>query len=321
MPENSTDSPIEIKWNSVSVREWRELIRKAEKSNLLQSWPYAQAILITDRLVGKFATVHWQNRIVGICQVLEQKMLGVFHKVQLHRGPLWLESDLPSSVEKAFWQEIRHKYPSRPWRFMYLLPEMQDTKINRGLLTQTGFKRIEADSYSSIWLDLEQSEEDLRANLKRNWRNHLNQSEKKNLALEIDTEGDHLSWLLKHSEMDKILKEFKGPSPEMVSRLRWFTKDRGDFLLLRATKNNEPIGAILIFLHEASATYLVGWNSQDGRRERAHNYLIWQAILELKKRDIKWLDLGGINPTDAKGVTVFKQGIGGENYSLVGSYR
>ena len=327
----SSSSPdanlLAIKWNDVSVRQWRDLVRKAGQSNLLQSWPYAQAVLVTERLVGKFATIYWQGRIVGICQVLEQRLLGVFHKVRLYRGPLWLEPDIPQEVHEFFWAEIQKRYPSRPWRFRYFLPEIPDTEANRAMLAKFGLNRIQTDGYSSIWLDLTQPEEVLRANLKQNWRNTLNQSEKKGLSLDLDTEGKHLNWLLKRSEMDKILKEFKGPSPALVAHLKRFTKDRGEFLLMRALQdgpngeeNREAIGAILLFLHEGSATYLVGWNSQEGRDARAHNYLLWNALLELKKRDVKWLDLGGINPDDAKGVTFFKKGLGGTPFTLIGSY-
>ncbi|MEH6633215.1 MAG: peptidoglycan bridge formation glycyltransferase FemA/FemB family protein [Halopseudomonas aestusnigri] len=320
MPDKSLNTLVEIKWNSVSVKEWRELIRKAEKSNLLQSWPYAQAALVTERLIGKFATIHYNNRIVGICQILEQRMLKIFHKVRLYRGPLWLEKDIPEHVQDTFWKELRIKYPARPWRFTYFLPETVDSNENRTTFQKLGFNRIDTDGYSSIWLDLRKPEDELRANLKSNWRNHLNQSFKKGLSLEVDTQGVHLSWLLALSEMDKLLKEFKGPSPALVTNLKRFTKDRNDFLILRAIEKGTPVGAVLVILHEGGATYLVGWNSQDGRKLKAHNYLIWNMVLELKKRDIKWLDLGGINPQEAAGVTTFKRGIGGEEFTLIGSY-
>ncbi|MCZ4282739.1 peptidoglycan bridge formation glycyltransferase FemA/FemB family protein [Kiloniella laminariae] len=320
MPDYSQENSVEIQWNKISVRQWRELVRKSGKSNLLQSWPYAQAILITERMTGQFATISYKGRIVGICQVLEQRLMGLFQKVRLYRGPLWLEQALPDCVYEVFWKEIRTRYPARPWRFTYFLPELPDTSENRHLLEEAGFKRIDTEGYSSIWLDLSQEEEVLRANLKSNWRNPLNQSLKKGLTLEIDTEGKHLNWLLKLSETDKLLKEFRGPSPALVAHLKRFTKDRDDMLLLRALDGNTPIGAVLIFLHEAGATYLVGWNSPAGRGKRAHNFLIWHSIMELKKRQVNWLDLGGINPQDAAGVTTFKRGIGGEEFTLVGSY-
>ncbi|MFD2205284.1 lipid II:glycine glycyltransferase FemX [Kiloniella antarctica] len=324
MPDKSLNTPIdttvEIKWNHVSVKEWRKLVRKVEKSNLLQSWPYAQAALVTERMVGKFATIHYNNRIVGICQVLEQRMLKVFHKVRLYRGPLWIEDNIPDHVQDAFWTEIRNKYPKRPWRFTYFLPEISASEEHHSKLEELGLSRIDTDGYSSIWLDLDKSEDELKANLKPNWRNPLNQSYKKGLSLEVDTQGVHLAWLLALNEMDKLLKEFKGPSPALLSSLKRFTKDRNDFLLLRAIEKGTPVGAILVILHEASATYLVGWNSPDGRKLKAHNYLIWNAVLELKKRNIKWLDLGGINTKEAAGVTAFKRGLGGQEFTLTGSY-
>lgn len=49
--------------------------------------------------------------------------------------------------------------------------------------------------------------------------------------------------------------------------------------------------------------------------------VLWRAITELKKRGIAWLDLGGINPEDAAGVTEFKLGLEGEIFETVGLFQ
>ena len=42
---------------------------------------------------------------------------------------------------------------------------------------------------------------------------------------------------------------------------------------------------------------------------------------ELKQHGVRMLDLGGINPDTAPGVTEFKLGTGGEAVETVGQYR
>ena len=76
---------------------------------------------------------------------------------------------------------------------------------------------------------------------------------------------------------------------------------------------------MLAAIHGGSATYLVGWTGDAGRRVRAQNLLLWHAVERLKAAGIRWFDLGGIN-ADAAGVAHFKRGMGGEIVNLVGGY-
>ncbi len=47
--------------------------------------------------------------------------------------------------------------------------------------------------------------------------------------------------------------------------------------------------------------------------------LLWRGLLELRGNAVAWLDLGGIN-TAAPGVARFKLGVGGEIFTLAGTY-
>jgi lipid II:glycine glycyltransferase (peptidoglycan interpeptide bridge formation enzyme) len=69
-----------------------------------------------------------------------------------------------------------------------------------------------------------------------------------------------------------------------------------------------------------SATYQAGWASVAGKKNSAHNVLLWQACQILRKEGIKDLDLGGVNEEGAAGVKVFKEGMGGELVQYVGQY-
>jgi len=87
-----------------------------------------------------------------------------------------------------------------------------------------------------------------------------------------------------------------------------------------ALLDNQPIAGILLFTHGLSATYQIGYTSDVGRENRAHYALLWSALEKLKERGINYFDLGGVNEKGAKGVKIFKKGMGGTIEKTLGLY-
>jgi hypothetical protein len=81
-----------------------------------------------------------------------------------------------------------------------------------------------------------------------------------------------------------------------------------------------PIAGILVLCHGAGATYAMGWSNEAGRLVKAHYRLLWRAAAELQKRGIADFDLGGVDTERGAGVARFKLGLGGEVFTLAGSY-
>ena len=72
--------------------------------------------------------------------------------------------------------------------------------------------------------------------------------------------------------------------------------------------------------HGTSATYVIGWNNDVGRRTNANTLLLWQGMLILKNENVSSFDLGGIDTHSLPGIARFKLGMGGEIASLAGTY-
>lgn len=89
---------------------------------------------------------------------------------------------------------------------------------------------------------------------------------------------------------------------------------------MQAPADGLPVAGILLLRHGALATYYVGWTSDEGRRCRAHNVLPWRGMMKLRHLDVTWLDLGGINGASTLGVARFKLGVGGDVFTLAGTY-
>jgi lipid II:glycine glycyltransferase (peptidoglycan interpeptide bridge formation enzyme) len=52
----------------------------------------------------------------------------------------------------------------------------------------------------------------------------------------------------------------------------------------------------------------------------ANNLLLWHAIKELKSRGVRWFDLGGVDSSSMPEVSRFKLGVGGELFTLAGTF-
>ena len=316
LTEPSLDMSID--WTAGSVAHWDDLIGQADRSTLLQSWPYAQTMRASQQMGARFGVITVGTETVGLVQIQEIK-LGPIHIVALDRGPLWLIPKVSQDHWAAFFTLFAETFPKRLGRFRRVMPEVNKDPTLEQTLHTLGFRR-KTPGYQSIWLDLTPDVGVLRRNLKQKWRNRLNVAERSALTVNNDHPDRHIQWLIRHYTEDRRKRRYPGPSPKIVQHLCQFAQPRNEVLLLRALDQDTPVAAILVFRHGHAATYQIGWTSDKGRKLSAHHLLLWHAIDELKTAGTHHFDLGGINPESAEGVTQFKRGLGGKEFELIGLY-
>lgn len=312
---------VRILWDRGTVSEWYGLMAQVPRSTVTQSFGYGAAMLTVEKWRPRLGVIELSDRPIGLVVMMEKKAFGVVKVARLHRGPLIRPEAAKPAVIASVMKQLRAEYPSGPTRWTALVPEMAATEENAAILRWAGFKPIKGPGYRTIWLDLAKDESALRKGMAQKWRNALNQAERAGLTVEVDRTGAHLPWLLEVYLADKAAKGYRGPSGPLLTRLRTAMHKDGDILILRACKDGTPVAGLLMLGHGKAATYQVGWTGDEGRRTRAHNLLLWRAILELKAQGRLALDLGGLLPDRAPGVTAFKRGLGGEEVELVGAWR
>ncbi len=313
-----------IKWNTQSIDEWESKFSRLPKSNILQSYTYALVVCPLQKQKARWGIIEIDGVEAGLVQIFEAGILwNRIHAVVVDRGPLWFEGFGNAMHVKRFFDELNKQFPQRWGRKRRIIPETEDGITAQKMICQTGLNFF-GKGYQTIWLDLTPSIEELRANLKSNWRNKLNKSEKAGLAVEWDEAGKHLSWLICIYTADKAIREYGGPSPEFLRKYLPLLAAKGDLLIGRALKNEEKDGEaaafVLLVRHGRSATYLCGWSSEAGRDTAAHHLILWEGMSVLKQKGIKELDLGGVNDESAEGIKTFKEGLGGKTLRTVGHY-
>lgn len=316
---------VTITWNDGTMGEWNAHFARVPRSTLPQCFGYAQAMGRTHGYVPRLGLIQRDGTPIGLVQLLERRLFRLIRQRQLHRGPLWFDGVSPDSatLEETF-RLLRRACPDNLLSRASLLPELPADPETEALLGRCGFRRF-GPGYRTVWLDLSRGEEALRAAMARDWRQRLKGAEKAGLVIDLDWEARNLPWLMKQEHEQALTKQFRPMTGPLAVRIR-NALVKGDGVLMAAAlesraKDARPVASGLFYIHGGSATYQIGWSSDAGRKAGAMRLLLWRAALALKARGVRWLDLGGINPDSAPGVTEFKLGTGGEATETVGLYR
>jgi len=308
----------EIIWDENAAGE---IFRLCPHSNLLQSPAYADVFCALHNMRARRGIVTLGGTAAGYVQILETGALkNALHAVMLDRGPLWLPGFGDAGHTAAFFSVFNKSFPRRIGRRRRIIPEAADDPALRDTLAAAGLKRLVRPGYQTLWLDLRPDIDVIFENFESSWRNKVRKAEKSGLDTVWKTEKTDIARLLRIYQRDKSKKEYEGPSLRLAAALAEKFHLQDSLLTGRAEAGGETVAAILMLCHGTTATYQIGWTTEDGKKQAAHNLLLWQACVTLKKKGIDYLDLGGVNDETAYGVKKFKEGMGGALVTLAGHY-
>ena len=296
---------------------WDELLARSGRSALEQSWIYGEAVAAGRRWSTKRYVVRSGGEDRGLVQVSERVVLGALVLARLVRGPAWFEPDGYLADLPSLYGAIRADYRPRRLRPLLWTPELSESAESAALMRDLGLRPM-VTGYNTAWLDLRPPEATLRAALHGKWRNGLKAAEAAGLEVACD-EPDALDWLLDRHDRQRRRRRFVARDSAFVRALAEADRGAGSLCVLRARLDGRPISGALFIRHGASATYEIAWSGPEGRRFEAQSLVLWRALLELKRRGLTWLDLGGLNAA-SPGLARFKLGLGAEPVTLVGTY-
>jgi hypothetical protein len=316
-PVELNNDYYKLEWFKGSKEDWRKYIEMVVKTNLLQSWAYGQAKEESEGWRVKRGVIRHNGNIIAIFQALEKSWFwgGV---IRINRGPMLINGNDDFETKYNVYKILRKTWRLWKGRILLIAPELMATPENLGVLALSNFRKKSSKPWESAIIDLSISEDELRKNLNGKWRNQLKKSEQAGLELNIDKSDNSFFWLLdRYVQMMKD-NSFKGPSFELLSNL--YNLNQNNCYVFQALLDGQAVAGILIVRHGNSCIYQIGWNSLGGRRLYTNNLLLWNAILEMKKRGCLRFDVGGIDEKNTPNITKFKRGLRGEEYTLVGEW-
>ncbi len=292
---------------------------------LQQHWAYGQTLKAIGADVRQL-TLSLNGKAIAVALVGKRRFYRMIRMNSLMRGPLWLPGVTAEEKAACLKALRRHHSPWR-WNFLLLQPELGDTRENRATLKAAGYRRI-MTGYSTIWMDLAADTDALRAGLVGKWRNQLAKAESSGkIETVIGGRKTHqYAWLTDREAEQQTRRGYQavpiGLVPIYAGISQQFAKgdNRVGVMSVTALAGRKKVAGAIFMLHGNSATYHVGWSSEDGRELNAQNKVLWDGILALKERGIRFLDLGGLNTADGAGIARFKLGLGADPVTLAGTW-
>ncbi len=311
------ESKAGVSWEPCPRETWEALTLQAGQSSLEQAWAYGTAIESAHGLRAERGLISQGGEPLALAQAFCRDRL--FTRIaRVLRGPVWLIDPLEDPRAHQVCEAIARQFRRRRFGdFLFWLPELPESPKSAAMLRAQGLRPV-VTGYSSIWLDLRPPPEALLAGLHGKWRNALQQAEKAGFEIEAVTHPRRLNQSLLLYDRFRRKKRFVGPNGDFIAALA--RDDRAAVVALTARQNDDLVAGVILIRHGKAATYLAPWTSDAGRVGQAHNLLLWHGIAMLKAGGIDWLDLGGVNTESQPGIARFKLGLGGDVFTLAGTY-
>lgn len=303
---------LTMTWNECTAKAWDAYLENAPTPTALQqSYAYGAAFEDYNAITHRGIIEH-EGKAIALCQLFQYRLFKLFPLIVAFKGPVWL-TDLSAQEKENILNHIKKNLPVKRHLFALESNLQNIEKI-------TGYRRIITGA-STIWINLTQSSDGLRAGLNGKWRNALVKAERSELTLKkMGKKPSDYQWLVDAENQQRKKRKYWALPNSFITAFIESSPKSQPILPLAAIDEKEKVAGMMFLIHGSSATYHLGWSNDIGRHNNAHNLLLWEAIKELKKRDIKYLDLGGINSEDIPGLTRFKIGTGGDITTYAGTF-
>ena len=301
-------------------QDWDQWLRKCREVDLQQTWEYGESV---KRCIG------WEpdRRLVleggvpvAMVQTLIKDVPILGRVARMQHGPLFLENEVSFSSSRAIQaiDFLRGYWVEEEKVILHLAPCLLAGDLPVDWAEKTGFKSTNEPVWASIRMDLRLDEETLHSHLKRKWRAPLQKAEKAGLEAVWSQSESDFEWTLEKYRRQTVEKGISWPSAELTQGL--WNEAKESMRMVFAEKDGERVGVLLSIAYVDSAFGLLIWESPHSRTLHAHNFLDWRSILYYQELGYRWFDLGGIDPENLPGITKFKRGTGGQEYTLSGAF-
>jgi len=332
LAQNSLDQ-ISLAWQirPLQYSEWDFFWQKCLSSNLLQSWQYCQSIALDKKFLTQcYLILDNYNQPIAIAQLLVKSWPVIGGVARLNRGPLLLntysekdEIALKSKVLGVLTRELS----KNNYIFFYYAPDLVESKFAFDSMSLLGFRKLSKSPWESAKIMLRLGEDDLLMSFSGKWRNQMRKGLKLGVSVrKYENNNENLNLLIKTYCKFKSDRGFKGPSEKLLRSLFFQTgeKWRLNFFVAYgsdASEGDSELGILVSIISGDTAIYFLGFANDRGRAMQANSVLLWHAILNAKKNNCLWFDVGGLGEETPKGIAEFKRGLNGRPYKLIGEWR
>lgn len=317
-------------FNEVNTKKWQEVLKRFQEANFLQSPEYGRMneILGCKVVVDDFGGCGWALMIV------RDAKRGRY--LEIPCGPLidWKDAD----VRRKVLARITEIGKQEKCVFVRMRPQLVATDENLRILDELGMKKspMHLAAEHTVMLDLTKSLDEILAEMRRQTRYEVRQSEK--IGIEVtNNDSEELFKEFHQCQVETAKRQgFVPPSLEVLMAEREAFAGNINIYTARTPKDenatfvakypdiakNVVIAYGMIIGGGREADYYEAASTLLNRQLPGAYALLWQAIKDLKEAGYERFNLWGIAPAGQTehryaGVTTFKTGFGGEIVEFV----
>lgn len=301
-------------------KTWEDFLGRHPESNFLQSYTHG---LVHQKLNKKvfFDGFYEEKKLVGVClSILEPARRGA-HLI-VPGGPIidWSKK----SHTTLFAKHIKSLAQKNNCVFVRVRPQLIDEAKNQNLFNKLGFIKspMHLSAQTTLQLPLNQTSEQLLAQMRKTTRYEIRQSEKLGLKVTTSTNIKDIETFCK-LQTDTAIRQKFVPFPNKLIKAEFeeFSKDN-QATLYTAKLKNTLLAQALIIHYPTESSYHFGASAEANRRLPGAYAIQWQIIQDARERGIPRYNFWGIVEEHEKshrfyGVSIFKRGFGGNQVNYL----
>lgn len=305
--------------------EWNDLMKRCPETDLSQAWITGDAINACYGWKPMRHLISYHDHKFGMVQTLQKEIPLICRVTKINGGPLYFDTHKKYAVHMDLRIEaIRYLHDywvKKNKSILYISPCIEACSKIQESLTQIGFVCTDEDPWASIVIDLDCDEAELKKKMSRRFKNSVKKMKKSGLELTVENSDKAFSFLIEQYRHHIMKHRFAYPPPVMVEKIWENCTDKNCLDILFAKKKDLFAGAMMIISYANTAYGFIAVNSDEGKMLNSHTFLIWEAIRLYKKKKYRWFDLGGISEKRLPGITAYKRGTGGMEFTRAGHFK
>lgn len=296
---------------------WDKFITKQKDHTFLQSWAWGDVNKSLGEKIWRLG-LYKKDKIIAATSVIKvHAKKGNF--IFIPHGPVIKTGELKNrdKILSAFTDEFLKLAKKEEVNFVRISPLLERNSANRNLFKALGYSKapIYMHAENSWKMNLENSEDEIMADMRKNTRNLIRRAKKDGVEI-ISGDSDYM--------IEEFLKLYKTTAKKhgFVPFSDRYIKEEvasfgGNAKIYIAKWNDTVLSSALIVFYGNSAFYHHGANSIEHVKVPTAYLLQWQAILDAKNSGKQFYNFWGIaeDENDKKhpwyGLTFFKKGFGG----------
>lgn len=307
----------EIKVAPLQAEDIIVLLERSEYASWRQYPAYCDAAAQMMDAENTYLQILWEDQVIAIVNVRIKRLpMLTWGIAMIAQGPVMMPSAVHYENSPTLILEALRSYLTMQGLTLRINPPVTGViDPTLSLSSPAGFAKISNSGYQTFIIDIQPSEDKLRANLVGKWRTDLRRGEKEDVTIITSQKPSDFRLFQPLLEELSAQKGFDTPQDaEFFARCAERAVDGEDFTVHLAYSNGLLVGGHIGAYSGNVAVYLLGATNDEGRNLRVSYILQWAAITYAKKCGMTHYDLGGVDEMANPDVFRFKKRMGGQYY-------